>query len=62
MIPQEINRSKQIKEIQKIEENDVKEKQEEERNQKLKHISYEEKIHRAFDELINTDPDKVMKR
>jgi hypothetical protein len=28
----------------------------------LKHITYEEKIHRAFDELINTDPDKVMKR
>jgi len=62
LIPNEFNRTIQIKEIQKIEEEEIKEKASIERGEKLKHITYEEKIHRAFDELINTDPDKVMKR
>jgi hypothetical protein len=28
----------------------------------FRHISYEEKIRRGYDELINTDPSSVIKR
>jgi len=52
----------QIKEIQKIEEEEKQEQVSKERGEKLKHISYEDKTTRGFDELINTDPNKVMKR
>lgn len=62
LIPKEFNRTMQIKEIQKIQEEEQKEEMSKERGDKLKHISYEDKTTRGFDELINTDPNKVMKR
>lgn len=62
LIPNEFNRTIQIKEIQKIEDEEIKKKSREERNEKLRHISYEDKIIKWIDELLNTDPDKVMKR
>jgi len=62
LIPNEFNRTMQIKEIQKIEEEEIKEKASIERGEKLKHISYADKIMKWMDELINTDPYKVMKR
>lgn len=62
LIPNEFNRTVQIKEIQKIEEEEKKEIAIKERNEKLRHISYGDKMMKWFDELINTDPSKVMKR
>lgn len=62
LIPKEFDRTMQIKEIQKIEKEEQIEIMEKERGENLRHISYEDKITRWFDELINTNPDKVMKR
>lgn len=62
LIPNEFNRTIQIKEIQKIEEKEIQEKIISDRKEKLRHITYEDKIMKWFDELINTDPNKVMKR
>lgn len=61
LIPNEFNRTIQIKEIQKIEEEEIKEKSRDERNEKLRHISYADKMLKWIDELINTDPNKVIK-
>lgn len=62
LIPKEFNRTVQMKEIKKIEEEEAKELAIQERNEKLRHISYEDKILKGLDELINTNPSKVMKR
>jgi len=61
LIPEEFNRSIQIKEIEKIEKKEQEEKLEFERGTKLKHISQADRIMRWFHELIDTNPQKIMK-
>ena len=62
LIPKDIDRTKQAKEIQTIQQEEMKNKIMEDRGAKLKHIDYSEKTDSSFNELINTNPYKVMKR
>lgn len=58
LIPKNINRTQQVRQLNKIQE----ESDQENKKQKLKHIMHETKISKAYDELYNTNPEKVMKR
>ena len=62
LIPREFDRTKQMKEMEKIQQEEIQEKAIEERKQNFRHITYEEKLYKWIDELLNITPDKVMKR
>lgn len=62
LIPKDFDRTKQLKELDKIKSEEDEELIIKERNEKFRHISHKEKILKSLDELLETSPDKIMKR